>query len=112
MSEAHDYFLNQTADVATAPIKRQVLDVALFCWGVFDGAEALVQVSPSALTEDPEDMIWFDHPSGIFTDAGAIEVRFWNNADFAEVYLRGVLRNAGGSTNVNLVMRPRVEFAI
>lgn len=112
MSEAHDFFLSQTVNIATTPIKRQVLDVALFCWGVFDGAEALIQVSPSALEVDPEDMIWFDHPSGIFTDATEDEIRFWNNADLAEVYIRGVIRNAGGSTDLNLSMRPRVEFAI
>lgn len=107
-----DFFLNQTTNTKTTPTRVQVLDVALFAYGVFDGASIRLEVSPSALTEDPEDMIWFDHPGGIFTDATETEKRFWNNADLAEVYIRGVLEDAGGATSLSFQMRPRVEMAI
>jgi len=111
-AEAEDFFVNQTEDAVTEPIKRQVLDVALFAAGVFDGAILSIQVSPDELNEDPELMTWFDHPNGMFTDETEDEVRFWNNADFAEVYIRAKLSNATANTSVSLKMRPRVEMAI
>lgn len=111
--EAENFFINQTEDAKTFPVKKNVLDVSLFASGVFDGATVSIQVSPDDLnSENPDAMTWFDHPDGMFTDATQDEKRFWNNADFAEVYIRAILFNSGASTSISLKMRPRVEMAI
>lgn len=111
--EAEDFFINQTADIKTFPVKKQVLDVALFAYGVFDGATISIQVSPDDLNSgNPDAMAWFDHPAGMFTDATQTEKHFWNNADFSEVYMRAVLLNTTLNTIVSFKMRPRVEMAI
>ena len=111
--ESEDFFIANAVDAKTFPVKKHILDVALFAYGIFDGASIRLEVSPDPLDdEDPETMTWFDHPSGTFTDATEDEKRFWNNADLADVYIRAVQENSTPNTMLNFKMRPRVEMAI
>lgn len=107
--ELENFFLNQTTNIKTPPVRKAIGDVALFVNGRFNGATIRFEVSPYELTEDPDDMVWFDHPNGIFTDPlDEVNARFWNNADLpAGVWYRMVLENAGAQTELSAFMRPR-----
>ena len=102
-------FTAQQAAVKTAPFKKQRGDIGLFISGPFDGATVALEVSPDVLTEDPEDMTWFRHPSATFTYAGLTDQRIYQNADLAVTYMRGVLENPGAGTEVTFKVRTRSE---
>jgi len=101
-----DFFLNQTEDVVTPWERYHITEVALFADGDFDGCTVKIEVCPTIAMPEVGETRIFDHPNGTYTAAG--EEKFWNNADLAEVWVRGRLDNAGPGTNVNFSMRPRL----
>lgn len=108
LNPSPDFFMHQTTDFKSVPVRMHASKIGLFCSGIFDGATVRLEVSPERdLAQDPDTMEWFDHPEGIFTDATETEQRFWNNADLAEVWVRGVLENAGGNTDLTFRARTR-----
>jgi hypothetical protein len=104
--------VDQALAVKTPAVRVPVCDVALFAAGVFEGASIELQVSPDELAENEDDMTWFTHPNGIFTDATDQPVALWSNADLAEVYIRAEVKNVTANTLLSFKMRPRVEMAI
>lgn len=111
-----DFFINQTTDFKSVPVMMHVTEIALFVHGIFDGATVRLEVSPDEYNPhlegfDPDtQMEWFDHPNGLYTDAGVTEVHFWNNADLSHVWVRMVLENA--SDNTILSARARARLAV
>ena len=111
-----DFFINQTSDIKTTPVRLHVTQLALFAHGVFAGATIRLEVSPDEYNPnlegfDPDtQMEWFDHPNGLYTDAANDEVHFWNNADLGTFWIRAVLENS--TANTSLSFRSRARLAV
>lgn len=106
-----DPLVNQTTDITTEPMFAQILDMGIFVYGAFDGAEVKIQISPddvmnTELYATPNDAKWFDHAEAVFDDETYI------NADFSEAWFRVVQSGSGLTTDITMKMRPRVEKAI
>ena len=108
MSDSHiDFFKDQTDDGVSNPVRVHILDWGLFAWGEFDGATVQLEISPSELdADDHENMKWFVHPNGVFTEED------YRNGDLCECWFRARVLNAGENTSLNFSARPRVEKAI
>lgn len=110
-----DFFVNQSDDIKTVPVRLHVTQLALFAYGIFDGATVRLEVSPDEYDPnmpgfDPDtQMEWFDHPDGTYT-GGPTEEHFWNNADLGTFWIRAVLEGASANTSVSFKCKARLAM--
>lgn len=107
-----DLLVNQTEDITTEPQFGKIGDMMAFAYGNFDGASAILQISPDDVMNTdlypggPGDAEWFDTAESTFTDKAMI------NVDIGEVWFRMVQSGSGAGTDITFKMRPRVEKVI
>ena len=99
-----DIFQNQTSDTVTDAVRLTSGHESVFCWGVFDGATVKLQLCPV----DPEqpNADWFDYDEATFTEKSSV-----NGAIGGNIWVRGVVEDAGLGTSVNLVLRTVSQYA-
>lgn len=100
-----DLLINETGNVVGPTLKLKAGSNGLFLGGVFDGATVTLEHSPAGSTR------FYTRPAGIFTDATTNDVQFWVNSALSEGSVRGVITNAGASTNIEeFLLRPEIEY--
>ncbi len=100
-----DLLTNETDNVVGPTFKLKAGSNGVFVGGVFDGAKVTLEFQPKGSTR------FYTRPAGIFTDATAGDVQFWVNSDLSEGSVRGIITDAGASTNISeFLLRPVIEY--
>lgn len=102
-----DLLINETGNIVSPAFRLKAGTNSIHLAGVLNGCTVTLEVQPKGSTR------WYSLPAGTFTESVPTtdDLQFWINSNLPEGSVRGVITNAGGSTDIEeFILRPVIEY--